>query len=464
MNVTIVVINKNFENILETSALEFLENMAKYVEVLSIHHTDADGISSGAIIKNLMRILNLPFRQQTNNLDVSWGEYLDQLKPTLKEPSAIIFSDCGPSAALILDLLEVKPQIDIYILDHHNFQHAPGRTLPESVYNCNPTECGLDGLKEIAGVTLNYLFAKSVSEKMRSFAWLAAIGMGGDTLEHFNNYKSYNRIVIEEAVELEQLVIKKGLCAYGGMFERVDKGLALSILPYVQQVRGDPAIAKRILESLNIEPLKKIIDLSEEEAQIIADELNPELFGEYITFPKKKGLFQFAFEHAQVISNIGHVRPDLAFRTLGHPRVSKEAKKHYIDNIQKIVKNLTTFVNLPKEEGQYSIIVNTENEIPSDIWSDISSFSSINKIFDSNKILLLGGVDGDTMKLSARCNQDFISKYGFGVNKIIKAIVSKLGGSGGGHSLAGGLRFYPSKYSQLIQQITETIASLIEEK
>ena len=48
------MISKEFENTLETAAAEFNGNLANYGEIISITHTDADGISSGMIIQQML--------------------------------------------------------------------------------------------------------------------------------------------------------------------------------------------------------------------------------------------------------------------------------------------------------------------------------------------------------------------------------------------------------------------------
>ena len=66
-----ITINRKFEDQLETAALEFLENRSKYDQIISIYHTDADGISSGAIIKSMMERLKLKSESYPFNLDIS---------------------------------------------------------------------------------------------------------------------------------------------------------------------------------------------------------------------------------------------------------------------------------------------------------------------------------------------------------------------------------------------------------
>ena len=457
------MINQKFENFLETTALEFLENKEKYKEIISIHHTDADGISSGAIIKKMLERLNLNYKQYGFNLDKPWKEYIFNMGKSFKSPCAVIFSDLEPPGSVICDLLEKYPEFDIYILDHHLFKKDPIRELPENVYNCNPTLFGLNGLKEIVGVTLNYLFAREIDERNKDLAWLAAIGMGGDTLDHINNYKSYNKLVIEEAIELGQVELHEGICAFGGQYERIDKALTMSILPYVPSLEGDREIAKILLKKLNIDPKLKVMDLSPVQIDEIVKELNlPSLKGEYITIPKKVGLLHHVFEYASLISIVGHDNPSEAFRLLTLNNVPKDLKIKYIEHNNAIVSNLTTFVKLKKIETSSAIIVDLTNKIDASRWSNIGSFATINKIYDEEKALFIGGLskEGD-MKFSVRCSPIFIDNHeGNGTNVIIKEINNRFGGSGGGHGLAGGMRIDSEKYPLFTKEIDDIINSI----
>ncbi|MCK5346293.1 MAG: DHH family phosphoesterase, partial [Candidatus Heimdallarchaeota archaeon] len=227
------MLSQQFENTLETAAAEFNENLSQYGEIVSITHTDADGISSGMIIQEMLNRLKIPYHQFTFGLNGPWLDFLHSKSSVIQRAGAIFFSDLCPSGSELTKFTQEYPNIAVYILDHHLFRKDPDHPLSDKVYNCNPTQFGLHGLKEIVGATLNYLFAKAVDEKNTKSAWIAAIGMGGDVLNHINEYQSYNRIVIDEAIESGQVELHTGLCAYGGQYERVDRGLALSILPYI---------------------------------------------------------------------------------------------------------------------------------------------------------------------------------------------------------------------------------------
>ncbi len=101
-----------------------------------------------------------------------------------------------------------------------------------------------------------------------------------------------------------------------------------------------------------------------------------------------------------------------------------------------------------------------KGKIPPSNWSDTASFSAVNELFDPKKVLFLGGLEkkSGTIKLSIRCSRTYLEKQGEnGVNKIISRIKSELGGVGGGHKLAGGIRLSRPSYDRLKSSIDDFI-------
>ena len=71
-------------------------------------------------------------------------------------------------------------------------------------------------------------------------------------------------------------------------------------------------------------------------------------------------------------------------------------------------------------------------------------------------MLFLGGLEKKTqmIKISVRCSRKFIKAHkNGGVNKVIMNIKHNLGGNGGGHKLAGGIRLSQASFKLLMQDI-----------
>ena len=112
------------------------------------------------------------------------------------------------------------------------------------------------------------------------------------------------------------------------------------------------------------------------------------------------------------------------------------------------------FVKSPKEYTNFGIFVDAGKRIPSQNWSDVASFASVNNLYNQNKILFLGGIDGSIVRLSVRCSEYFPPlKDGKGVDLIISKLRKIYGGSGGGHKLAGGYKLAPNKFRKMKKEL-----------
>jgi hypothetical protein len=131
----------------------------------------------------------------------------------------------------------------------------------------------------------------------------------------------------------------------------------------------------------------------------------------------------------------------------------------YSEYITTLADNLRTLSNeTPHYETKKAIFMEVRGKIPPSNWSDTASFSTVNKLFDPNKILFLGGLENKsgTIKLSIRCSREYLEKNNTnGVNTLISNIKKELGGVGGGHKLAGGIRLSKPSYNLLKKRIDD---------
>ncbi|MHA1933571.1 MAG: hypothetical protein ACW96X_13585, partial [Promethearchaeota archaeon] len=115
--------------------------------------------------------------------------------------------------------------------------------------------------------------------------------------------------------------------------------------------------------------------------------------------------------------------------------------------------NLKTISNHPpNHETEKAVFMEVKGKIPPSSWSDTASFSAVNELFNPEKVLFLGGLEkkSGTIKLSIRCSRKYLEKNNdIGVNSVISNIKKELGGLGGGHKLAGGIRLSLPSYNRL---------------
>jgi single-stranded DNA-specific DHH superfamily exonuclease len=453
----------------KTKFLEDLNNAvdqfidSSFNHVITISHNDADGISCLHIIQNLLYKMHLNYDYFIYNRSVSWETYLKGiLSSRQSEKNSFIFTDVGSNLKELIPIIKKRKEI-FFILDHHEVEDdLQSIEFPENLYFINPTVYGYDGLEHIAGATLTHLFAKQVNPSILKQGWLTAIGICGDSLKPMDKLQSFNREVYEELVDEEIIEDKESLILFGSMHESIKNGLKYSVLPFLKQFGGesDQKITS-FLNSLKIDPKTKLIDLCESEIEQIQKNAKIDSQGHYAILPHKLGLLKFAFEHALLLNILCFKNISAALSIIQLKSITRYAKGIYSEYIENLSKNLRTLSNeVPQIETKKALFMEVKGKIPPSNWSDTASFSAVNELFDPKKVLFLGGPEkkSGTIKLSIRCTRSYLSKSkAKGVNKIISSIKKELGGVGGGHKLAGGIRLSKTSYNLLKKRADEFI-------
>ena len=249
---------KGFLKELEFGVAAFQDLRPK--RVLSISHNDGDGLTASALICKTMDFLKIPRVQVIFERSMSWDDYFKLLMQRFGNIDTIFLSDLGAEEKQISGIFNEATGIEVFILDHHKVSKKEHLDeYPGNFHSMNPTRFGLDGLKEIAGSTLTYLFCEELSQRVKKLSWLPVVGMAGDVLDNPKDYRSYNQSVLNVALEEGVVKFNDGLALLGGMHEkRLADSLAHSILPFIPEIKGDPLVATRILEKMGLTRIKAL--------------------------------------------------------------------------------------------------------------------------------------------------------------------------------------------------------------
>ena len=445
---------KKFLEALNNAVDEFIDH--SYDKYICISHNDADGICSLNIIQNLLYRMNLNFDNFIYNRSVSWANYLEGILPkyqTQTDKIALIFTDVGSNISELIPIIRSRKE-HFYILDHHeldvNFDEI---VIPDNLFFVNPTVFSYDGLDHVSGATLTYMFAKKIKAKpVIKQGWLAIIGIAGDTLRPTDKLESFNQEIYTELLDEEIFEDKEGLCLFGSMHESIKNGLRYSILPFISGLGGeDDKEINSFLKKLQINPKKKVVDLTVSDIQKIQEDANFNSYGHYAVLPQKEGLLNFAFEHALLLNVLCFKNINVALSIIQRRSTTFYSKGIYYDYLLNLANNLRTIIKLPRFETDKAIFIEA-GAIPASNWSDTASFTVVNELLDPYKILFLGGEEmkNHTIKLSIRCSRKYLKQNnGIGVNTVINRIKQDFGGMGGGHKLAGGLRLSIPSFEHL---------------
>ena len=269
--------------------------------------------------------------------------------------------------------------------------------------------------------------------------------------------QSFNKEIYQELVDEEVIYDEEGLILFGSMHDSIKNGLKFSILPFLNGFGGEnDQKIKSFLNKLQINPNKKVVDLDKAEIQKITDNTNFNI-GRFALLPQKQGLLKFAFEHAILLNILSFKNISAALSIIQQRTITRYAKEIYFEYVNGLVKNMKILSDdLPRYETKKAIFIDAGNsQIPPSNWSDTASFTTVNGLLNSNKMLFLGGLEkkSQMVKLSIRCSRKYLENNELGVNKVINVIKENLGGTGGGHKLAGGIRLSVPSFNILKQKV-----------
>jgi single-stranded-DNA-specific exonuclease len=210
-----------------------------------VYHYDADGIASASSLLRAFGRLGYPV-QATPLTGVERERMAALAKST---PSPMIVVDTGSSW---LDLLARHPH-PVIVLDHHRYPGVPDvPPLPEHLAFVNPLDWEVDGMVDLCGATLSWLFTVFLDPVNWDNAPWGLSGAIGDR-QHVGGFRGLNATLVDEAIRRSVIVRRPGLPLFG---PTVKDALATSIDPFVRGISGEPDAAAAWLAELKIDPAR----------------------------------------------------------------------------------------------------------------------------------------------------------------------------------------------------------------
>jgi hypothetical protein len=165
-------------------------------EVIIVHHDDADGLCSAAIIQRALQREGM--RTRTFCLEKVYPEVVEDLHS--KSGKTIFYVDIGSSHADLIARCNKSRNLTI-ILDHHD----PETSRDPNVIDLNLEHYGFKGETDFSGATCCYLFAKILNKNNMDLSYLSLVG----SLEIPEGFSGVNKMVLEEALKCN-VVQQKG--------------------------------------------------------------------------------------------------------------------------------------------------------------------------------------------------------------------------------------------------------------
>jgi hypothetical protein len=230
-------------------------------EITIVHHNDADGLSSAAVLQTALSRAGFAIRRII----------LERVHPPIVErihdrsPGTIIYADLGGKAAPVISRANRGRHLTI-ILDHH---HPDNSTDPE-VLNLTTEFYGLSGEMDIAATTAAYLFACVLDENNRDLAYLGVVGAVGDYHDRDGRLVGENRQVLLDAMSQGQVLMEETndsekylLTRFGEKLPIFPFAMALTTLGAPGYYSGGPSLGIRMcLEGPFQEAQRKLDELN----------------------------------------------------------------------------------------------------------------------------------------------------------------------------------------------------------
>ncbi len=450
-------------------------NMVKNAEDVKIYsHIDCDGLSAGAILSSTLDELGIDHEIEFLSLDM-----LEDLRA---ENELTIFSDLGSGQNL--DRFTTSNS-QVLILDHHPPLRAQNQ-FNGNFLELNPHYYGIDGSYEISGGGMAYLLAKTF--ELYDLSWMGVLSAVGDMQDsHTGKLHGLNREILQDGINRDLVNSSYDLSIYGRQTRPLF--IALSYFGDVNlPITNNRNECILLLRKLEI-PTKNgsgkqrtLYDLSMDEKQRIFSELVrmlskevPQRYVKHVPQLVSGDAYEFlnekmytplrdASEFSTAINACSrNKKHDIALKVLkgdrqgGLKAMEKLGRQHrrYLAQKMEWVKEEEKINH--RDNLQYFEGYGIKSEVIGTITGMLLNYGDWRKP-------IIGFTDvsdeKDGVKVSLRCSR-LLAYDGVHFGNLIKKVAGKVGGNGGGHSVACGAYIPESKVEEFLQLFDSTLNGVV---
>ncbi|MDD5417802.1 MAG: DHH family phosphoesterase [Candidatus Nanoarchaeia archaeon] len=461
--------NADLENHIIKSADKFKELCTKTKIIRCITHLDADGLCAGAIVANILRNLGSDFHlsivKQLNN---------ENIEDFSKEKyDFYIFSDLGSGQLEAIKNNLLSKGKYVAVLDHHEIK---AKIEHENLIHVNPHIFGIDGSNNISGSGVCYLLSRHIIKD--DLSHLAITGALGDMQEK-DGFSGLNEEILKNAISKGKIKVEKGLNVFGRVSRPIHKALEYCTEPEIPGVTGDESGTIQFLSEVGIDiknknnDFRRLCDLNGDEMQRVINAIIIKRAGSnyekphkdivsniYISDDENENLADLR-EFATVLNACGRSEyPAVAMMLcMGDKEkglkiakgLSNSYRKKIMESIKLLKRNKEKVI---KTEKTFYIV--GKDDIDEKLIGTICSISlNSDNLCDKKIIVGFANTSANTIKISTRTKEQNIN-----LKRIISDITAKLGGEGGGHSVAAGGEIPKGKEEEFINMFENQIKEI----
>jgi single-stranded-DNA-specific exonuclease len=454
------------------------QKMVESAEDIKIYsHIDCDGITAGAILSSMLDRLEKDHEVEFISLDKI---------PELKlENELTIFSDLG-SGQNVHKLSRSSSKI--LILDHHPSLRKPdfsSSKVQGEFVEINPLFFEIDGSYEVSGGGMSYLLAKKFG--FYDLSWMGVLSAVGDMQNSLTGQLvGLNKSILQESIKTGYVESINDISLYGRQTRPLF--VALSYFGDVNlPITNNKTECILMLNNLGI-PRKNgknhrsLCDLKPEEKGKLFSELvrmlSREVPAKYIKHvPKLVSADSYDLLNEKKYTPLRDVsefstavnacsrnkRADVALDILKGNRteaidemeiLSKDHRRYLAQKIE-MIENQDMII--PKDNLQYFQGDGIKSEVIGTIAGMILSYGDWKKpIIGFTEI----GEDNRGIKVSLRCSR-LLAFDGIHFGHIIQKVAKKVGGSGGGHSVACGAYIPEGSQEKFLEIFDNSLKGLL---
>lgn len=456
----------------ETEKLLELSNRG--ARILVVTHIDADGISSGSLA--FAALARKSFAVSVRALPDLDPRAIDRLRADKFD--FYLFTDLGSG---LLPELSAAFGDRFLVLDHHQ---VPG-TESSHPRLLNAWNFGYDGGDEASSSTMAYAFAKALDNRgNQDLSPLALVGALGDRQDKGDarSLVGLNKVAVDDAVSNGFVTLGKDLLFFGRETRPVHEAIAMSNSPFIAGLSGakDAALAAlsnsgfklkdggrwRTLGELSNEEKQKVIEVI---SSFIASagqgsDILTNLLGTIYTFVFEDPLtpLRDAREFGSLLNACGRMgRTDLGLSLcLGDReealRESLALMSEYRSKLNKAMQTLQIETDKVTTNGDVTFVMG-EEFIEERMTGSVSSLLASSDGF-RDKLVLVWAKSGESeLKFSSRMGDSYTRKVNLG--EVMREAAERVGGVGGGHSMAAGAKIPFSKRDDFTKAVLEKVAA-----
>lgn len=408
---------------------------------LIVHHLDADGVSSGAIVESAFRA------EWKKHRRLCIKKLGDSELDSLKDEKEIIFVDLGGGNPRVNELK------DVLIIDHH-------QTRGVKKHQINPLSYGIDGGDELSAAGTAALVFDAHYD-------LGVVGAVGDMQYPL---RGANRLLIEKGKARGEIELANELRMFGRYSRPLIQFLAYSDEPYLPGISFNETNAEKLLSDLQI-PLregekwrtysslsatekKKLVSalsdlLVEKGKPFLAENLVGESY--LLTRRAKTSETYDASEFSTMLNACGrHGRPDIGVAVcLGEkwaePEASQLLRLHKARIREGILFARESIIDL----GPF-LFLDAREKIEDSVLGIVCGMATGGS---SKPIIgIASSEEGKSIKVSSRATRSLVDA-GLNLGNVMAAAAEAAGGVGGGHRIAAGANIPSGRLNEFLAAV-----------